>query len=54
VKFRLPDRNDALVLLGATAIVAGVWQVLPWLAMVIAGLMVAYVGVVTERAEPKE
>ena len=50
MKVRLPDRNDALVLLGGIGVVAGVWQVLPWLAIVVGSLFLIYVGVVTDRA----
>jgi hypothetical protein len=49
VKIRLPDRHDALVLLGADAVVIGAYQVAPFLACIIGGGFLIYIGVVTER-----
>lgn len=50
MKVRLPDRNDALVLIGGVGVVVGIWQALPWLAIVIGGAFLIYVGVATDRA----
>ena len=49
VKVRLPDRHDAAVLLGLCLVVVGVAQVAGWLACVIAGLGLAYIGIATEQ-----
>jgi hypothetical protein len=49
VKIRLPDRHDALVLLGAATVVIGAYQVAPFLAYIIGGGFLIYIGVVTER-----
>lgn len=49
MKFRLPDRSDALILIGLVLVVGGVAQVAPWLAMVIAGLGLAYIGLAWDR-----
>jgi hypothetical protein len=54
VKFRLPDRSDALVLFGIVLVVAGVYQVAPWLAFVIAGLALAYIGIAADREAESE
>lgn len=51
MKIHLPDRHDALALIGAVIIIAGLWQVLPWLALVVAGGFLLYIGVATEPAE---
>jgi hypothetical protein len=54
VKIHLPDRHDALALVGAVAIIAGVWQVHPWLAFVVAGGFLLYIAVATEPIQPPE
>lgn len=54
MKIRLPDRHDLAVILGFGIVVAGVAQVLPWLAICIAGGALVYVGIFTEDAEEPE
>lgn len=54
MKIHLPDRHDALALIGGLVIIVGVWQVLPWLAVVVAGGFLLYIGIVTEAPEPPE
>lgn len=51
MKVRLPDRHDVLLLAGASLVVYGVYQVLPWLAFVVAGLFLGYIAIATERPE---
>lgn len=53
-KIRLPDRHDSLALLGALIVIAGIYQVQQWLAFVVAGGFLLYVGVATETNEPPE
>lgn len=50
VKIRLPDRHDAAVLLGAAAVVIGAYQAVPWLAFVLGGGFLIWLGVATERS----
>lgn len=47
---KLPDRHDAAVLAGMSLLVFGVFQVLPWLAIIVAGGCLIYIGVFTERS----
>ncbi len=49
LKFKLPDRHDLLVLGGFGLVVAGVAQVSTWVAFVIGGIGLIYVGAFTER-----
>jgi hypothetical protein len=52
--FKLPDRHDFLVLAGMALVVGGLWQVQPWLGLVVGGFFFVYIGTFTESDDQKK